>query len=262
MSRWPYPRLLAHRGGGALAPENTLIAFDVGLRHGYRAVEVDAVLSADGVAVLLHDASLERTTNGRGCVDSKTAAELAALDAGSWFHPDFARTRIPTLEQALHYCLERGVWLNVEIKPVPGHEAATGRIVAQTIACCWAGGGAQGLATPLLSSFSPVALDAAREAAPQLARGLLYSKIAPDWRRALQDLACVSLHCDHRRLTPGLAQEIAAQGYGLLCYTVNDAQRARTIWSWGVDAICTDRIDRIGPADDPGPRPDGPAHAP
>jgi len=257
MCRWPYPRLLAHRGGGTLAPENTLIACDVGFRYGYRAVEVDAVLSADEVPVLLHDASLERTTNGRGSVDSMTAAELAMLDAGSWFHADFAHARIPTLEQALRHCLERGIWLNVEIKPVPGQEARTGQVVAQTIARCWPPAGATSLAAPLLSSFSPMALDAAREAAPQLARGLLFSSIAPDWRKMLQRLACVSLHCDHRRLTSALAQEIAADGYGLLCYTVNDPRRARTIWSWGVDAICTDRIDRIGTADEPGPRPEG-----
>ena len=254
MSCWPYPRVLAHRGGGALAPENTLVAFDVGLGHGYRAVEVDAVLSADEVPVLLHDATLDRTTNGRGCVDSKTVAELAALDAGSWFHANFARARIPTLEQALHHCLQRGIWLNVEIKPVPGKEARTGQIVAQTIARFWARAAATSVAAPLLSSFSPIALVAAREAAPQLARGLLFSKIASDWRNAMQDLGCVSLHCDHRRLTPGLAQEIRAHGYGLLCYTVNDSRRARTIWNWGVDAICTDRIDRIGPGEYPGPR--------
>ncbi len=257
MSRWPYPRLLAHRGGGTLAPENTLVACDIGFFHGYRAAEVDAVLSADEVAVLMHDASLDRTTNGRGPVDAKTAAELAVLDAGSWFHPDFARTRIPTLEQTLHHCLRRGIWLNVEIKPVPGQEARTGHIVAQTIARYWGQAAATSVAAPLLSSFSPVALQAARDAAPHLARGLLFSKIAPDWRNALQGLACVSLHCDHRRLTHALAQEITAQGYGLLCYTVNDRQRARTIWSWGVDAICTDRIDRIGPGDDPGPTQDG-----
>ncbi|HXY21066.1 MAG TPA: glycerophosphodiester phosphodiesterase family protein, partial [Burkholderiaceae bacterium] len=128
MDRWPYPRLLAHRGGGTLAPENTLVACDVGFRYGYRAVEVDAVLCADEVPVLLHDASLERTTNGRGSIDSKTAAELALLDAGSWFHPDFAHARIPTLEQALRHCLERGIWLNVEIKPVPGKEVRTGQV--------------------------------------------------------------------------------------------------------------------------------------
>ena len=75
--------------------------------------------------MLLHDASLERTTNGHGSVDAMTAAELAALDAGSWFHPDFANVRIPTLLQVLRHCTEHGIWLNVEIKPLAGREART-----------------------------------------------------------------------------------------------------------------------------------------
>ncbi|SPE20029.1 Glycerophosphoryl diester phosphodiesterase [Burkholderiales bacterium] len=253
MAHWPYPRLVAHRGGGRLAPENTLAAFEVGLRHGYRAAEVDAVLCADEVPVLLHDSSLERTTDGRGSVAAKTVAELAALDAGSWFHPDFANVRIPTLLQALRHCTERGIWLNVEIKPLAGREARTGQLVAEAVARFWADAGPTDLAAPLLSSFSRSALEAARRSAPQLARGLLFSSIAPDWRQALQALACVSLHCDHRKLTRALAHEITSGGYGLLCYTVNDRRRARTLWSWGVDAICTDRIDLIRATDDPGP---------
>lgn len=253
MASWSYPRLVAHRGGGSLAPENTLAACEVGWRHGYRAAEVDAVLSADEVPVLLHDSSLERTTDGTGSVDTKTAAELTGLDAGSWFHADFANVRIPTLVQALRFCNERGIWLNVEIKPVAGHEARTGQVVAEAIASLWADAGPASLAPPLLSSFSRHALEAARHSAPQLPRGLLFGRVAADWREALQALSCVSLHCDHRALTAALAQRIKSGGYGLLCYTVNDRRRARTLWNWGVDAICTDRIDLIRPADDPGP---------
>jgi len=254
MAPWPYPRLLAHRGGGTLAPENTLVACEVGSRHGYRAAEVDAVLCADEVPVLLHDASLERTTNGHGSVEARTAGELASLDAGSWFHPDFANARIPTLLQALRHCTERGIWLNVEIKPLAGREVRTGTVVAEVVASFWADAGPANLAAPLLSSFSRPALEAARRSAPQLARGLLFSSVTADWREALRALSCVSLHCDHRRLTRAQAQQITAAGYGLLCYTVNDRQRAKTLWSWGVDAICTDRIDLIGAGDDPGPK--------
>jgi len=246
MSGWPYPRLLAHRGGGALAPENTLAAFDVGARHGYRAAEVDAVLSADSVPVLLHDAGLERTTDGSGCVADRTAAELMLLDAGSWFGQEFAGARIPTLQQALRHCADLGVWLNVEIKPVAGHEARTGALVAETVARYGAG------APPLLSSFSRVALAAARRAAPQLPRALLCESIPTDWEKQLDALDCVALHCSHRRLAAAQAGRVKAAGYGLLCYTVNDVRRAAELWGWGVDAICTDCIDAIGPGDVPG----------
>ncbi len=244
---WTFPRLLAHRGGGSLAPENTLAAFETGLRLGYRAAEVDAVLSADAVPVLLHDETLDRTSSGRGSVARVSAAELARLDAGSWFGPEFAGVGIPTLEQALRFCRERGMWLNVEIKPVAGFEEATGTIVAQLCAACSLHPSAGEPPPPLLSSFSRISLEAARRAAPHLARGLLCTRIPADWRQALVALDCSTVHCDHRHLTQAQAKAVRSGGYGLLCYTVNEPGRAATLRRWGVDAICTDRIDLLRP---------------
>jgi glycerophosphoryl diester phosphodiesterase len=257
--RWPYPRTLAHRGGGTLAPENTLPAFDAGHAHGYRAAEFDAVLAADGIPVLLHDETLDRTTNGRGPVAVRTAGELARLDAGAWFDARYAGTPVPTLGQALQHCYRLGIWLNVEIKPVPGHEARTGDVVARTVADFYASRPEEEKTKeswrwPVLSSFSPSALGAARRAAPSLPRGLLFGRVPANWLAAMQSLDARTLHCDHRTLTAELAGQIGAAGYGLLCYTVNDPARWSTLRSWGVDAICTDRIDLIAP-DSPGTPP-------
>jgi len=263
-SRWPYPRTLAHRGGGTLAPENTLPAFDTGHAHGYRGAEFDAVLAADEVPVLLHDATLDRTTNGRGPVTAQRAADLARLDAGGWFDRRFAGTPVPTLEQVLEHCWRLGIWLNVEIKPVPGFEERTGTVVARAVADFWKRSPAmetmaRSWLPPVLSSFSPLALDAAQRAAPQLPRGLLVGRVPADWRSALEALGARSLHCDQRTLTPDMAGQIGAAGFGLLCYTVNDVGRWRTLRSWGVDAICTDRIDLIAPEPAPAPDPARPA---
>jgi len=255
---WPYPRYVAHRGAGILAPENTLLALDTGWRHGYRAAEVDAALTCDEVPVLLHDATLDRTTNGRGRLDKVCAGDLAGLDAGSWLDARFAAARVPTLADALQRCGELGIWLNVEIKPVPGHEVRTGERVAALIAqyCARAQQpdphGAQFTPLPLLSSFSLAALAAARRAAPGLRQGVLFTRVPADWREILQRLGAFSLHCEHRHLDAGLARAIRDAGYGLLCYTVNDPARARELLDWGVDAICTDRIDLIAPGP-PGP---------
>jgi glycerophosphoryl diester phosphodiesterase len=252
---WPYPRYLAHRGGGVLAPENTLVALDTGWQYGYRAAEVDAALTEDEIPVLLHDATLERTTNGSGSLDRATAAALASLDAGSWLDTRFSDARVPTLAEALQRCQERGVWLNIEIKPVPGHEERTGAVVARTVANFWARtprpslGGPPETPLPLLSSFSRVALAAARLAAPGLRQGVLFGRVPPDWRDVLRAAGAFSLHCDHRRLDARLARAVTEAGYGLLCYTVNDVRRAQELLDWGVDAICTDRIDRIAPGD-------------
>src|SRR5438105_14329040 len=103
-SPWPYPRWIAHRGAGKLAPENTLAAFRLGASYGYRMFECDAKLSADGVVFLMHDAELDRTTNGRGIAGGKPWDELAQLDAGSWHSRAYAGEPLPTLENVPHFC--------------------------------------------------------------------------------------------------------------------------------------------------------------
>ncbi|RDU95592.1 glycerophosphodiester phosphodiesterase [Trinickia dinghuensis] len=242
MANWPYPRIVAHRGGGALAPENTLGAIDTGAGLGLKMIEFDAKLSADDVVFLLHDDTVDRTSNGHGAAARQPYAELGALDAGSWFDPRFAGERMPTLVQVYERCARHGLAANIEIKPCPGREAATGRLVAREAAHLWASAGVP----PLLSSFSFDALEAARDAQPDLPRGLLFGAVPNDWRAQTDALACVSLHADHRKLDARLVGEIKAAGLFILAYTVNDPERARTLAQWGVDSICTDRIDLIG----------------
>src|SRR5690242_16510147 len=102
---WPYPALCAHRGAGKLAPENTLASLRLGHAHGYRMAEVDAKLSADGVAFLLHDPTLDRTTNACGRADALAWRELSQLDAGSWHAPAYAGESLPTLAAVARFCI-------------------------------------------------------------------------------------------------------------------------------------------------------------
>lgn len=248
---WLYPKILAHRGGGRLAPENTLAALRCGLARGFHAVEFDVMLSKDSIPVLMHDAQLGRTVRGSGKVPDFTALELAAMDAGAWFGPQFAGEPVPMYEQAVAFCRQHAIWMNVEIKPAPGFEAETGRVVGEWTQRLFAAeldAGAHPAALPLLSSFSFEAVEAAKAAAPAIPRALLVESIPSDWRERLQALDAVALHTDHKNLLPERAQAIKRAGYGLFCYTVNTPQRAGEILGWGVDAFCTDRIDLIGPA--------------
>ncbi|PLM13225.1 glycerophosphodiester phosphodiesterase, partial [Klebsiella pneumoniae] len=97
MSNWPYPRIVAHRGGGKLAPENTLAAIDVGARYGHTMIEFDAKLSKDGQIFLLHDDNLERTSNGWGVAGELAWDDLLKVDAGSWFSREFKGEPLPLL---------------------------------------------------------------------------------------------------------------------------------------------------------------------
>lgn len=248
---WPYPKVIAHRGGGTLAPENTLAGMRCGMEHGYRAVEFDVMLAADHVPVIVHDPQFGRTIPGTGNVSDTPAAVLQTLDAGSWLSPRFAGEPVPLLEQVLDFCDAHGMWMNIEIKPAPGYEAETGRIVGERVARRYAAAIASGvndpLALPLFSSFSFEALMQAGRAAPGIARGFLTDRILPDWRDRLAALDAVALHTNHKYLTAAQAAEIKSAGYGLFCYTVNTPERAQELLRWGVDAFCTDRLDLIGP---------------
>ncbi|MDR7094503.1 glycerophosphodiester phosphodiesterase [Hydrogenophaga laconesensis] len=241
---WAYPRWIAHRGAGKLAPENTLAAFRLGASHGYRMYECDAKLSADGVVFLLHDATLERTTNGAGVAGNRDWKELSLLDAGSWHSRAFAGEPLATLEAVAHHCQAQGHWLNIEIKPTPGTELTTGRAVAETAAKLWSTDTAR---PPLLTSFQPDALRGAREAALNLPRGLLLDTLWDGWRQAAQDLACVAVVCNHALWDrPSVAQAREA-GLRTLAYTVNDEWAAQRLLDLGLDSIITDRVDLFPP---------------
>ena len=240
---WPYPRIIAHRCGGALAPENSLAGLGVAARLGCRGVEFDVMLSGDGVPFLMHDETLERTTDGRGAVAQTSYAATARLDAGAWFGVEFRGERVPSFEQTGKLCIELGLWANIEIKPSPGFERDTGKATASMTRVLWR----DTTPAPLLSSFYSQALEAAHDAAPELPRGLLVERVPANWKIEMQRLNCVSLHCDHRHLTQSLARAVKDSGYWLLCWTVNDPETVRKLFSWGVDAIFTDRLDLIAP---------------
>lgn len=252
LDQWPYPRWIAHRGAGKLAPENTLAAFRLGARHGYRMFECDAKLSADGVVLLLHDATLERTSNGRGQAGDQPWAALAQLDAGSWHSSDYAGEPLPTLQNLARFCLHQGHALNIEIKPTPGQESLTGRLVAEQAERWWAEHAASqpdqpAAPPPLLTSFQVAALAAAQAAAPALPRGLLLHEFWDGWQEAAQALDCAALVCHHPLWTRELIAQAHAQGWRALAYTVNQAAEAEQLLDWGLDAVITDRVDLLGP---------------
>lgn len=246
---WPYPKIVAHRGGGSLAPENTIAGLRCGLAYGYRAVEFDVMLSRDGMGMVIHDSEFGRTVAGVGGVADTDAGQLAGMDAGAWFGPDYRGERVPAFVEFVDYCKAQRIWMNIEIKPAPGHEAETGRWVGLATAERFQAEleGGDPTALPLLASFSQVALEAARAVAPALPRAWLVDTVPADWQAQARELGVVAVHTNHQHLTRAQVQAIKSAGYGLFCYTVNEAPRARAILDWGVDAFCTDRIDLIPP---------------
>ena len=248
---WPYPRWIAHRGAGKLAPENTLAAFRLGASHGYRMFECDVKLSADGVPFLMHDATLQRTTNAQARlgVDANALggehdwATLSQLDAGSWHSRAFAGEPLPGLEAIARYCLANGHLLNIEIKPTPGLERQTGNVVARHAARLW-----QTASTPpLLTSFEVAALEGAREAQAQLPRGLLLDTLWTGWLDTALTLDCVAIIAEQTLWDESSVRQAKSAGFRCLSYTVNEAPAAQRLLALGLDGLITDRVELFAP---------------
>ena len=228
----PLPRWFAHRGGGALLPENTLAGIHLAARLGYRAVEFDVMLSRDGTPILIHDDTLERTTNGAGPVSETADAVLFALDAGQG-------ERIPRFSEAAVLCRHYGLLANVEIKPAPGHEIRTAEVVASLTAEYWRGAAVQ----PLISSFSLAALAVARDVAPEIRRGVLYESVPAGWHDDLRCLQVFSLHCAGALVSDDVLADCRGRGMSVLCYTINTPADADALFKRGVSSLFTDRLD-------------------
>jgi glycerophosphoryl diester phosphodiesterase len=243
MKNWPYPRWIAHRGAGKLAPENTLAAFRHGASHGYRAFECDVKLSGDGVLFLLHDATLQRTTSGRGIAGDQPWSELSRLDAGGWHSRAYAGEPLASLAGIARFCIGNGFALNIEIKPTPGAEVETGRAVALEVARLWAGAAVP----PLLSSFSPEALRAAQAADVRWPRALLLDSLRPGWFEEVEAIGCVAVVTHYAAMEEPVIARLHAAGLRALVYTVNDPAIAERLMRHGIDGLITDAVDRFAP---------------
>lgn len=230
-----YPRIIAHRCGGILAAENTLAGLDAAARAGCRGVEFDTMLSADGVPVLMHDDTVDRTTNGHGEVARLTIAELRGLRVGG--------EPVPLLSEALERCARLGLWANIELKAVSGgDDEVLGKVVGRMLADAWNGPG-------VVSSFSFEALLAFKTQSSRHATALLFETLPGDWRQRAAEVDAVGVHLDAESTTAEQVRDISGAGLRVACYTVNERHAAERLFERGVCGIFTDRPDLWMPAE-------------
>ena len=221
------PKVIGHRGAMAYALENTLESFREARRRGATWVEIDVKLTADGVPIVMHDASLKRTMGVDRLVAETRRADLPAA--------------VPTFEQAIACFAELGLGCNVEIKPCEGREDETGRATVEALRKFWPAS----LPAPLLSSFKDESLAAARQAAPEFARALLVSEVDETWQARANAVGAAGMNVGGRKLTVPGAVAIMRAGYALSVWTVNDPDEARAFVGMGADCIITDKPDVI-----------------
>lgn len=233
--------VFGHRGARASAPMNTLAAFTLAAEQGAHGLELDVHRSKDGHPVLLHDFTVDSTTDGSGRVTDMTLAQLKELDAGSWFDPSFRGERIPTLDEVFE-ALGRRLYINVEIKaelPDPGSDG-----VEQVVADCIARHSMQ--SRVIVSSFNPLTLHRFRRIMPDVPIGFLYIPGLPvDTSALMQDLPHEALHPWHELIDADYMAQAHQQGRFVNTWTVNDPDRARELRDLGVGCIITDTPDVI-----------------
>lgn len=232
----PKPLIFAHRGASAHAPENTLAAFELALAQNADAIELDVKLSADGNVVVIHDQTVDRTTNGHGRVKDLSLAQLKALDAGSFFSEKFRGEKIPTLEEVFE-AVGRRTFINVELT---NYNTPRDGLV-ETVCTLVKKLGLQ--ERVLFSSFFAANLSKARTLLPEVPRGLLaLNGLLGAWARSFGFAfgRYQALHPFLKDVTPQQVQRVHRLNRRIHVWTVNAAEDMRRLFSWGVDGIFTD----------------------
>lgn len=231
------PLVIAHRGASMYAPENTIAAFDLAVEMGADAIELDTMLTADGIPIVIHDHSLGRTTNGSGSVSSTTVAEIKLLDAGSVFDDRFTGEKIPTLEEVFS-AVGKKILINVELKNYASPFDRLPEAVVDLVR-------EKGLTDRvLLSSFNPIALVKAQRASPEIRRAALIGAGPKFVRVFLEAFAKYSaIHPEVSLVYQEFVIKYHAAGQKVNVWTVNEESEMMKLLSIGVDGLITEVPD-------------------
>jgi glycerophosphoryl diester phosphodiesterase len=228
---------IAHRGASGHAPENTFAAFRKALAMGAGFIETDLQLSRDARLVAIHDATVNRTTNGQGAVHDLTLAELRRLDAGSWFGSEFAGERIPTIEEILDFAKKHDMVFYLELKP----SGSWGGEHALISALRESGE----IARTVVISFDPPILANVRKIEPTVMTGLLFDGQISDPLAKAVEIGARQVAVRGSLVTPRLLKEARQRDLQVVCWTVNHPAHMRLLVEAGVDGIISDYPDRL-----------------
>ncbi|QOR34702.1 glycerophosphodiester phosphodiesterase [Clostridium sp. 'deep sea'] len=233
--------ILGHRGASGYAPENTMSSFKLAILQNADGLEFDVHLSKDNIPVVIHDRTINRTTNGSGLVAEYTASELQQFDAGSWYGKKFRGFKIPLLAEVLQLCkvVDKQLLLNIELKAGSKMYKNIERIVIDMVSEY------RLEKQVIISSFDHFALQRVKEINPNIKTGVLYaaSWIKP-WRYR-EVLNFNALHPAWHTLTPELLKHCHEAGLAVNTYTVNDTKYVDQMIALGVDGIITNYPNKL-----------------
>ena len=242
--------VFAHRGLNHQAPENTMPAFQLAADSGVEWIETDVDILKDGTAVILHDSTLDRTTNMSGSMYLFTVEDLPSIDAGAKFGKGYEGTPIPTLDDLIDFLNRNQINANIEIKPHEAGEAGTMKLIDQVITALEKLDPEREV---IVSSFSSLTLERFHQKAPQYAIAQLFDRytLRPEWLSVLEMVGATYIHVEDADplSDDGLKEEYVRAfldaGYGVNVWTVNDPKRAQELFDWGVTGVFSDVADEL-----------------
>ncbi len=238
------PKIIGHRGVRGYAPENTLVGFHTAADMGMTWVEFDVKLTKDGIPIVFHDDNFKRITGLDADVKDHSYEDIAEMDAGRHFGESFIGEPIPTLENVLDVCIDRGMNVNIEIKPCAGREVETAEVVLDEASRIWP----EDMQPPLISSFKYPCLETAFDMAPNWPRGFLINEseeLDENWRKMLEYLRPSTINFNGNAATDEQIHEYLEYDLPLLSYTINDAGLAADLFHMGVHGVFSDYPDLI-----------------
>lgn len=227
-------KIIAHRGASKLAPENTMPAFELAYELGAEGIETDVQLTKDNVPILMHDEHVKRTTNGIGYIKDLTLNELKELDAGAWFSPKYAGTKIVTLDEFLNWVLLKPLYLNIELKNNKIDYRNLETIVYNKIK------NNQLLHRTTLSTFNPSSVKRLSKQTKDVEIAFLTSRRKRYLTEFAKSIGANALHVKYRLLNQMLVDACHKQNLTIRSYTINQPRHMLKTFALGCDGIFTD----------------------
>lgn len=230
--------ILAHRGASGYAPENTMIAFKKGLELGCNGFELDVQLTKDNVPIVHHDWTVDRTTNGKGEIKNLTLEEIKSLDAGKWFSDEYVGEKIPTLEEVIKLIPEN-LLLNIEIKSKADDNRGIEKKVIELLEKH------NRINNTVLSSFNHLCIERIISINSDIKLGVLFEAYLIDVFEYMEKFKPYSIHPCNYYITEELVKKAKENDIKVLCWTVNETERAEDLMKMGVDGIITNYPDLL-----------------
>jgi len=231
-------KICGHRGAAKYKPENTISGFEWCVKNNINWSECDVQLTDENIALIIHDQTLDRTSNSNGLVQKVKLDELESINVGTMKSKNTFYQKIPTLEELLTFCKKSNLNLNIEMKFYKPVENNYRRNLVKQVLKTIKKTKTENLV--LISSFDIVSLKILRESSLEIPLGALFDHLPPDWEKQIENLKISTIHLNFETVTAYQIKEITNKSFKPFVYTCNEPSKIKSLWNAGLEGVITD----------------------